>query len=303
MQLEWNEKTTKSGPVLSANPTSCFIIPIWLGPNKLTTKALIDSGASTCFIDKSFAKQNKITLVRKSKAVPVEAIDGRPLSFGDIIEETTLLAISIENHTSHISYNIIHSPSTPIILGLSWLERFNPNIDWSNYNIIFPATPSLQSLRYKPPEEKKLKKPLFIEARAFIRAAKEGSAFVIHATPIADETSKMSALQEQYKSYQDVFEKKNADILSQHRLYDCAIDIKDGTQVLFGPIYNQSQDELATLKEYIDENLAKGFIWHSKSPAGASILFVKKNDGSLQTCVDYRGLNKVTIKNCKLEKL
>ena len=48
----------------------------------------------------------------------------------------------------------------------------------------------------------------------------------------------MSALPEQYKSYQDVFEKKNAKILPQHRPYDCAVDIEDGTQVLFGPIYN-----------------------------------------------------------------
>ena len=87
------------------------------------------------------------------------------------------------------------------------------------------------------------------------------------------------------------------DILPQHRLYDCAIDIEDGTQIPFGPIYNLSQDELATLKEYIDENLAKGFIQYSKSPIGTPILFVKKKNGSLQMCVDYRNLNKVTIKN------
>ena len=70
----------------------------------------------------------------------------------------------------------------------------------------------------------------------------------------------MSALLKQYKSYQDVFKKKNADILPQHQPYDCAIDIEDGAQVPFGPIYNMFQDELATLKEYINENLAKGFI-------------------------------------------
>ena len=107
----------------------------------------------------------------------------------------------------------------------------------------------------------------------------------------------MSTLPEQYKSYQDVFEKKNVDILPQHRPYDCAIDIEDGAQVPFGSIYNLSQDELATLKGYIDENLAKGFIRYLKSPTGAPILFVKKKDGSLRMCVDYRGLNKVTIKN------
>jgi hypothetical protein len=55
--------------------------------------------------------------------------------------------------------------------------------------------------------------------------------------------------------------------------------------------------ELATLREYIDENLFKNFIWHSKSLAGVPILFVKKKDESLHMCVDYRGLNKVTKKN------
>ena len=91
----------------------------------------------------------------------------------------------------------------------------------------------------------------------------------------------MFVLPEQYKSYQDVFEKKNADILPQHWLYDCAIDIEDGAQVPSRSIYNLSQDKLATLKEYIDKNLTKGFIRHSKSPTGAAILFVKKKDGSL----------------------
>ncbi len=65
----------------------------------------------------------------------------------------------------------------------------------------------------------------------------------------------------------------------------------------FGPIYNLSQNELAALRDYLDENLAKNFIRHSKSLAGAPILFVKKKDGSLRMCVDYRGLNKVIIKN------
>ena len=65
----------------------------------------------------------------------------------------------------------------------------------------------------------------------------------------------------------------------------------------YGPIYSLSEPELKVLKDYIDENLAYGFICHSSSPAGSPILFVKKKDGSLCLCVDYRGLNKITIKN------
>ena len=65
----------------------------------------------------------------------------------------------------------------------------------------------------------------------------------------------------------------------------------------FGPIYGLSEPELEALRGYIDENLARGSIRHSKSPTGAPILFLKKKDGLLRLCVDYRGLNRVTIRN------
>ena len=51
------------------------------------------------------------------------------------------------------------------------------------------------------------------------------------------------------------------------------------------------------MKKYLEENLAKGFIERSESPAGATVLFVKKKDGSLRLCVDYRGLNRVAVPN------
>jgi hypothetical protein len=58
-----------------------------------------------------------------------------------------------------------------------------------------------------------------------------------------------------------------------------------------------SPRELVALKEFLEENLAKGFIQESKSPTGAPILFSLKKDGSLRLCVNYRGLNTITVKN------
>jgi hypothetical protein len=96
-------------------------------------------------------------------------------------------------------------------------------------------------------------KALFIGARAFIRAAKIGTLFAIYTTLTSRETTTSINVLAQYKEFQDVFEKRNVDILPKHRPYDCAIDLQDGAQPPFGPIYNLSQNELSTLKNYIEE--------------------------------------------------
>ncbi len=76
-----------------------------------------------------------------------------------------------------------------------------------------------------------------------------------------------------------------------------AIELIDGKQPPYGPIYALIPVELEILKAYIKTHLKTGFIRSFKSFAGAPILFDKKSDGSLCLCMDYRGLNNPTIKN------
>jgi hypothetical protein len=100
-----------------------------------------------------------------------------------------------------------------------------------------------------------------------------------------------------YAEFANVFSKDGAETLPEHRKFDISIDLIPGATVPWGPIYNLTEPELATLRDYLSENLKRGFIRPSKSSAGAPILFVKKKDGSLRLCVDYRALNAVTIPN------
>jgi hypothetical protein len=106
--------------------------------------------------------------------------------------------------------------------------------------------------------------------------------------------SKSSAL---HAPLAKLFSKKEVDKMPPHKSYDHKINLMAGTEPPFSPIYKLSPIELETLRNYVEENLKKEFIRHSQSQCTASIVFVKKKDGSLRICVDYRGLNKITVKN------
>ncbi len=102
----------------------------------------------------------------------------------------------------------------------------------------------------------------------------------------------------EYTDFADVFSPKLAVELPEHTgINDRAIKLVDDRQPPYGPIYSLGPVELETLKAYIENNLASGFIKPSKSLARAPILFDKKPDSNLRLCVDYRGLNNLTIKN------
>ena len=102
----------------------------------------------------------------------------------------------------------------------------------------------------------------------------------------------------EYLDFSDVFSAEDALVLpEQTELNEHAIELVDGKQPPYGPIYSLKPVELETLKTYIKTHLKTRFIWPSKFPTGAPILFNKKPDGSFCLCVDYWGLNNLTIKN------
>ena len=107
----------------------------------------------------------------------------------------------------------------------------------------------------------------------------------------------LEGLPKEYWQYKDLFRNEKAEMLAPRRTFDQAIDLKEGATPPWGPISPMSAYQLEELNKYLWKMLAEGKIVHSKSPAGAPILFGPKPDGRLRLCVDYRQLNKLTILN------
>jgi len=100
-----------------------------------------------------------------------------------------------------------------------------------------------------------------------------------------------------YGDFVEVHSETQVETLPQHRSTDHAIDFEPSYNLQYGRMYNLSEFELRTLNAYIVANLANWFIQGSSSPVVAPILFGKKQDGGLRLCVDYRALNKATVRN------
>jgi hypothetical protein len=147
-----------------------------------------------------------------------------------------------------------------------------------------------------------------VNAVAFCRACKlEGSTqFSIYLCPtgvdlrsatLSSGPPDLSGVPPEYHEFADIFDKGKASQLPPHRPYDLKIDLEDGATPPLGTIYSLSPIELEALRKFLDENISSGLLRSSSSPHGAPVLFVKKKDGSLRLCVDFRGLNQITKKD------
>ncbi|WVZ53321.1 hypothetical protein U9M48_004284 [Paspalum notatum var. saurae] len=81
------------------------------------------------------------------------------------------------------------------------------------------------------------------------------------------------------------------------RYIEFSIELVPGTAPIYKKMYRIAAVELFEVKKQIDELLEKGFIRKSTSPWASPVLLTEKKDGTLRMCVDYRGLNAVTVKN------
>ena len=178
----------------SATSIEDFSFPVSIHFKSISIRSLtlLDSGATTCFMDEMFVRKHKFPVVQLSKPIPVEAIDGHMLSSGAITKAIVPLILQLRDHQEVLTFYIITSPRHPVILGLSWLKEHNPVVNWCNRSITFPHTSSeVQAVSHVAVTMKKI-----------VHSASESS------SPMKTTTD---SLPSKYEDFGDVFEKKNVD--------------------------------------------------------------------------------------------
>jgi hypothetical protein len=181
------------------------------------------------------------------------------------------------------------------ILGLPWLEIEDPEISYKVHRWRFPLEERNIELVKKPVMKRLIrkKKQVFTCCLTEVHGRRLASAGQARAIVAA---VAQKGLPEEFLEYSDVSD-EGASRLAEHSQFEHGIELVSGGELPFGPLYALSERELEVLRENLDAASEKGWIRLSTSPAGAPILFVLRKDAEMRLCVDYRGLNKITIKN------
>jgi hypothetical protein len=269
--------------------------------NGLAVTAFVDSGAMGNYASPRWVNRFKIPWVRKREPYQLQTVEGTLVEYdnGTVNRQTENLSVEISGRIGRISFDITEVSGHDIILGLPWLRSSNPVIDWSTGQLYWtktkrPAQGTLATAKRGPVTLQ----PSTTEARE--RATTRIVAFIRQKPQ--EESSDGRRLPPEYERYKRLFQNELEMGLPEHSRWDHEIPLKPGTQPKFHPIYGLDEEKLTVLREYIDENLKKGYIRQSTSPAGYPLLFVPKKTKPGQKkkwrlCVDYRQLNDITIKN------
>uniref|UniRef100_A0A8C6XVG6 ribonuclease H n=1 Tax=Naja naja TaxID=35670 RepID=A0A8C6XVG6_NAJNA len=227
--------------------------------------ALVDSGATTNFMDQVFVAHFKVPLDPVDPLMRVETIDGRELIAGPIKFTIQPLRLTIGAHEEAIRFYVTADLHFPMVLGMAWLRTHDPQVAWSWNAISFPSLQCVDHIR--------------------------------HTCAGQDVSTPVISLPPELTDFADVFSENEADRLPLHRPYNCPVDLLPNASLPVGRLYSMSEPELAALRDFLDKNLARGFIWPLSSPLAAPVLFVKKKTGDLRLCCDYRRLNAITVRN------
>ena len=255
------------------------------------------------FIDEEFAKHHGLPLKRLAKPIPVFNVDGT-LNKGGIIHKQVTIKVEIDGRSKDLVLLATALDRQNIILGYTWLEDENPDIDWRKNTLIWRMKPyrniyaMIRPTEMEEPDEQQLVIP-FIKGELTPQATEDWVELQMSHSQLFEQTKKKDErpveeiIPQEFHAYlKTVFAEQEIGHLPKRTTYDHAIDLVPDFVPKHGLQFRTNPKEDAEMYKFIKENKAKGFIQKSNSPQAASLFFVPKKDGKLRPVQDYRDLNK-----------
>ena len=259
-------------------------------------RVLFDPGATHSFLSPRLAGR----LGRKTGRLDTPLLVATPL--GGSLEVRVVYRecdVSIGGYSLPADLILLDMTDFDSILGMDWLARHHAILDCRKKRVTLnlPGTPQLVFQGDRPTSPVSIISCL--QAHSILR--KGGEAFLAYVSEVGQgEVSDVVELDgiRAVRDFSDVFPDDLPGLPPQREI-DFAIELAPGTEPISKAPYRMAPAELKELKEQLQDLLDKGFIRPSVSPWGAPVLFVKKKDGSMRLCIDYRELNKVsTFQSC-----
>jgi hypothetical protein len=275
-------------------------------------RVLLDTGCSTYVLSSSFAERNGIPGVRmRPRPVDLAVSSAR----AQLTHKTEPLELRIGNTVIRKSLYLLPIPQFDAIVGMPFFRQNEIDLAGLESGIIevngskVPMIRGDMDMKESPGSmetpiigmisRKRLKKELKRDEieelyLATIREANDDTGISISASIIQQLDDIPNWIR---KDYGTVLREELPPQMPPTRSVDHQIPLKPDMPPPFKGIFRLSQLELRELKRQLDQLLRDGKIKPSTSPYGAPVLFVKKKDGKLRMCIDYRALNSQTIQN------
>ena len=252
--------------------------------------ALVDPGATHSFISVPFTERHQIESHSIDGRMVVSVPNGDTMISERIVPGSRLV---IQNKDFPADLIVLSIHDFDIILGMDWLSKHRATLDCykKEVRLVRPEEPGVifRGIRREIA-------PSLINAMTASKMLRKGCqgylAFIVDRRQEGTRLEDIPII----KEFPDVFP-NDISGLPPDREVEFTINLIPETEPISIPPYMMAPAELRELKAQLEDLLSKGFIRPSISPWGAPVLFVKKKDGSLRLCIDYRQLNRVTIRN------
>ncbi|KAJ9555926.1 hypothetical protein OSB04_010540 [Centaurea solstitialis] len=258
--------------------------------NSIPVLVLFDTGAECSFVHNTLAKKFAMPTTPLYDALVVEVAGGFLVTVRDCFEGCT---IELDGEPFSATLIPMNVGSFDVVLGIDWLRAHDANIGCGKKMVTLPTSRGEMIIVYGDKKKGTNTTISMIKARRFLaKGCTSYLAYVIDTKLEKKEVADVDVVRE----FPDVFP-EDLPGLPPERQVEFHIDLTPGVAPIARAPYRLAPTEMKEMMTQLQELSEKGFIRPSSSPWGAPVLFVKKKDGSMRMCIDYRELNKVTVKN------